>query len=97
MDTPSAVTAEESKPGGRVPAAKDSWADVLGLPTQISVDLRIQKFSVRDLLALDLDTIVDTGIRATDPVPVWVNGVVIGSAEFDVLGKRLAIRLNELR
>jgi flagellar motor switch/type III secretory pathway protein FliN len=97
MDTPSAVTAEEPKPSGRVPAAKDSWADVLGLPVQISVDVRIQKFSVRDLLALDLDTIVDTGVRATDPVPVWANGVVIGSAEFDVLGKRLAIRLNELR
>jgi len=40
--------------------------------------------------------VVDTRCNTNNPVPVWVNAVRIGEAEFDVLGTRLAIRINEL-
>ncbi len=95
MDTPNIVAAEEQNVRSN-PTAEGSWADVLGLPMGITVALRILKFAVRDLLELEVNSIVDTGISATDAVPVWVNGVTIGTAEFDVLGTRLAIRLSEL-
>jgi len=75
---------------------EDPWAAVSGLPCQLSVALPVPAFRVRDLLSLDLETVIDSGANSTGPVPVWVNGVTIGLAEFDVLGKRLAIRIKEL-
>jgi flagellar motor switch/type III secretory pathway protein FliN len=80
----------------RATPQEDAWAAVSGLPCQLSVGLAIGGFRVADLLSLDADTVIDSGVTSTGPVPIWVNGVRIGMAEFDVLGARLAIRVKEL-
>jgi flagellar motor switch/type III secretory pathway protein FliN len=80
-----------------VPGPEDSsWRDISGLQCHLSVALRVEGFRVRDLLALEIGSILNSPSNASDPVPVWVNGVRIGLAEFDVLGARLAIRMSEL-
>lgn len=75
---------------------ESSWESVSGLPCHLSVALPVAGFKVRDLLELETETVVDTHCNTSDPVPVWVNAVRIGEAEFDVFGTRLAIRINEL-
>jgi flagellar motor switch/type III secretory pathway protein FliN len=75
---------------------EDPWAAVSGLPCHLSVALSVPAFRVRDLLSLDVETLIDSGANSTGPVPVWVNGVTIGLAEFDVVGMCLAIRIKEL-
>lgn len=77
-------------------AGEDAWTTVLALPCKLSVDLSVANFRVRDLLTLDIETVIDSDTNSTGAVPVCVNGVVIGRAEFDVLRSRLAIRINEL-
>lgn len=72
------------------------WESAAGLPCQLTVDLPVPDFRVRDLLELELDTVVDTQCGTNTSVPVWVNAVRIGEAEFDVFGTSLAIRINEL-
>lgn len=75
----------------------NSWDSVSGLPCLLSVGLPVAGFKVRDLLELEIETVVDTRCNTSNPVPVWVNAVKIGDAEFDVFGTRVAIRINELR
>jgi len=75
----------------------DPWAEAQWLPCTVSVELSIPHLRVRDLLRLDRDSIIDTHCADGSTLPVWVNGAMIGWAEFDVVGKRLAIRVTELR
>lgn len=75
---------------------ESSWESLSGLPCHLSVALTVARFKVRDLLELEIDTVVDTRCSTNNTVPIWVNAVRIGEAEFDVFGSRLAIRINEL-
>lgn len=89
---PGTEQAAEDQPNGE----ENPWKSAAGLPCQLTVELPVAGFKVRDLLELELETVVDTRCSSNSSVPVWVNSVRIGEAEFDVFGTRLAIRLNEL-
>jgi len=81
-----------------VPAeAQDvSWRPVLGLPCYLTVDLPLPGFKVTDFLALEIGSVIGTNWRLSHDVPVRINGTLIGWAEFEGAGKRLAIRFTEL-
>lgn len=81
----------ESTPGS------DPWADVMSLPCRLAVEFPIVGLKVGDLLRLEHGSVIDTHQSDSTLIPIWVNGVMIGWAEFDVVGKRLAIRVTELR
>lgn len=87
-------TEQNHKPASNVD--ESPWESVSGLPCRLSVDLPVAGFKVRDLMELEIETVVDSRCSTNNPVPVWVNAVKIGEAEFDVFGTRLAIRINEL-
>jgi len=85
----------ETKNEPSVPAV-DTWAGVETLPCTLSVSLPIGGITVRDLLRLEVNSIVDSRQWAELPLPVWVNGVIVASSEFDLAGERLAVRITEL-
>lgn len=95
MATENAKSAPETK-ASQAPMAKDPWETVYGLPCQLSAELPILGFKVRDLLSLGKGTVLDSRTSISEPVPLWVNGTKIGVAEFDVLRASLAVRINEL-
>ena len=72
------------------------WPDALELPCHLYVDLRVPRFTIRDLLSLSVDSVVDTHRSEGAHVPVVVNGVMVGWAEFDVIDEQIAVRLTEL-
>jgi len=76
--------------------SNDPWQAALDLPCRLSVELEVPRFTVGDLLALDLNSVMDTRRKDGSHVPVMVNGEMIGWAEFDVVDDRLAMRLTEL-
>jgi len=85
-----------------VPAAKKPevpeqlWQEAARLPCVLSVDVPLRDFTVRDLLQLEPGSVVESkNVNGAD-VPVLVNTRLIGWAEFEVMGHRLAIRLTEL-
>ena len=91
LDTEIVAKAERAAP------AVDRWTEAQWLPCTVSVELSIPRLKVKDLLKLERDSIIDTHCADGSTLPVWVNGAMIGWAEFDVVGKRLAIRVTELR
>ena len=78
------------------PAPRELWPEALELPCQLSVALGVPHFTIRDLLSLRVHSLVDTGRREGAHVPVLVNDVMMGWAEFDVIEGRLAVRMTEM-
>ncbi len=72
------------------------WRPVMGLPCQLTVDLPLPNFKVSDFLALRAGSLIETGWRVAHDIPLRINGTLIGWAEFEGAGSRLAVRLTEL-
>ena len=79
-----------------VAISEDTWTEASLLPCLISVDLRLKKFTVRDLLRLDTGAILETSNGDGEDVPVMVNAKLIGWAEFEIVGRRIAVRITEV-
>jgi flagellar motor switch protein FliN/FliY len=60
------------------------------------VGLEVPHFTIRDLLSLRPNSVVDSQRREGAHVPVLVNSVMVGWAEFDVIDDRLAVRMTEM-
>ncbi len=80
----------------QAPTSSSRWAAASLLPCILSVDVMTPGFTIGDLLNLEVGSIINTHHANGNPVPVWVNGVRIGWAEFDVLGKHVAVRITEV-
>ena len=72
------------------------WRPVLGLCCQLTVDLPVPGFKVSDFLTLRPGAVLGTEWRLTRDIPLRINGTLIGWAEFEGGGSRLAVRLMEL-
>jgi len=73
-----------------------AWARLKGLVCQLSVEVRIPHFTVRNLLDLAPGSVLDTRYEEGSHLPVIVNGQIIAWGEFDVVDENLAVRLTEL-
>lgn len=72
------------------------WEESGDLPCRLSVDLVLKQFTVRDLLQLSAGSIVESENANGADVPIVVNSRVIGWAEFEVVGQKLAVRITGL-
>ena len=89
-----ALTAPKQIP---VPVTDEVWNDAGWLPCRISVDLPLERFTLGDLLRLDVGAVLETKNADGDDVPVMVNEQLIGWAEFEIVGQRVAVRMTEMR
>jgi len=78
------------------PARTEAWNEALWLPCQLQVDLVVPGFTIGDLLNLEPETIIDSLWKQHADVPLRVNGMIIGYAEFEVMGAKSAVRVTEL-
>lgn len=72
------------------------WKCVEKLPCNLSVEARVPGFTLKDLLALEVKAVVRSQLPTSSSPPLLVNGKVVARGDFEVLGKRLAVRLTEL-
>ena len=79
-----------------VPVPEERWEEAQWLPCLLSMDLLVHSFTVRDLLCLEPGVVLETKSANGADVPIVVNSQRIGWAEFEVVGKRLGIRVTEL-
>ena len=87
------VTTVKELAGG---ISEELWSEAGWLTCTLSVDLRLKRFTVRDLLQLENGAILETeNVNGAD-VPVQVNTRLIAWAEFEVVAQRIAVRVTEL-
>ena len=79
-----------------IAVSENVWEEAGGLPCLLSVDLPLRSFTVRDLLQLEPGVVLESPNASGSDVPVIVNAQMIGWAEFEVVGERLAVRITEL-
>ena len=89
-------TAEKTPEIRRQESEDLRWKPVLGLPCQLTVDLPLPHFKVADFLALRAGSVIATNWHLAHDIPLRVNGTLVGWAEFEGAGSRLAVRLTEL-
>ena len=84
------ITAESALKG------KPDWSQLWWLPCQLSLEVAIARFTVRDLLQLQTGAIVQSCCRRDAEIPVRVNGQPIGWAELEPIGDHIGARITEL-
>lgn len=65
------------------------------LPLTLTVEIPVVRFTVQDLLSLQVGSIVESAIHQTSDLPLRVNGILLGWTEFDAIANRLAVRITE--
>ena len=87
-------------PGASSPATSgfshSIWEEAGWLGCELSVELPVHAFTVRDLLQLAAGSIVETQWQSGEDMPLRASNRQIGWVEFEVLGETLAVRLTEL-
>jgi flagellar motor switch/type III secretory pathway protein FliN len=76
--------------------SEEMWAEAAFLPCVLSIDLQVRNFTIRDLLRMESGTILESGVANGADVPVLVNAHLVGWAEFEIVGRSLAVRITEL-
>ena len=74
----------------------DPWAHLLDVPCQLTADLPITGFKVRDLFRLAPQCVVGSQLKTAADVPLRVNGTLVAWCEFEVVGNRLAVRITAI-
>jgi flagellar motor switch/type III secretory pathway protein FliN len=73
-----------------------SWEMLAQLRVTIRAGAALNRFRVRDLLALKIGQVFESVSSATEDVPVKVGHVQLGWSEFEVLEQKMALRLTRL-
>ena len=66
------------------------------LPCRLSLEIPITEVTLGDLLRLRKDSVVSSGLRSIEDIPLRVNGRHIAWIQFEILGDRIAARVTEL-
>lgn len=66
------------------------------LGMRLDVLVKVPSFCVRDLLALETGSVLETEHEHTQDVPVRSGGALLAWAEFEVVNEGLAVRLTRL-
>lgn len=78
-------------------SGKQHPADTLPwIACELTLEIPVQHFTVRNLLSLRNGTVVETACQHTSDLPLRVNGHLIGWTELELIGKHLGVRITEL-
>ena len=72
------------------------WEEAGWLECELSVELLVHGFTVRELLQLSVGSVVETQWKNGNDMPLHANRRQIGWVEFEALGESLAVHLTEL-
>ena len=69
---------------------------VAALSVELDVSIPVRGFRVRNLLVLDLGTLIETQWSSGEDMPLRAGDVQLAWSEFDVLETQLAVRVTRL-
>jgi len=76
--------------------SSELWAEAGYLGTELSVELPVYGFTVRNLLQLAAGSVVETQWKNGQDMPLRASNRQIGWVEFEAVGETLAVRLTDL-
>lgn len=79
------------------PITLDSYAVLSNVEIGVTAELDHRKITFRDLLTLELDSVLVLGRPVGENIDVYVDRVLLGTAEILVVDDSLAVRVADLR
>jgi flagellar motor switch/type III secretory pathway protein FliN len=76
--------------------SSELWEEAGYLGCELSVELPVHGFTVRDLLQLAAGSVVETQWKNGQDMPLRASNRQIGWVEFEAVGETLAVRLTDL-
>ncbi len=73
-----------------------SYDDILDINVDFVAELGTNSISIKDILTLEVGSVIDLEKPAGESVELYINGKIIGKGEVMVYEKNLAIRINEI-
>jgi len=67
-----------------------------GLPMQLDVTVPIPFFRVENLVTLEKGAVLESHWHHADDVPLWCGGAQLAWTEFEVVDRKLAVRLTRI-
>ena len=78
------------------PEALDKWRQLGWLPCDLSPQVPVSRFTVRELLRLRPGAVISSGWSRSTEIPLYANGERIGWTELDSVGEHIGARVTEL-
>lgn len=72
------------------------WAQLSQLPVRLVTGVPLKGFTVRDLVMLQSEAVVESDWAGTDDVPFRIGHTQVAWCEFEVVEGRLAVRVTRL-
>jgi flagellar motor switch/type III secretory pathway protein FliN len=72
------------------------WQAIQDVPCWLTAEIPVSGFTVRDLLLLQPESVVNSKQSTRGKVALLANGSLIARAEFEVINNRLGVRFTEL-
>ena len=91
-----AIEAGSEKVGNVPIDPKGAFDFVIDVPLQISVEVGKASLLVREVLQLNVGSVVELDRGAGDPADVFVNGKLIARGEVSVVDGKLAVKISEV-
>ncbi len=66
------------------------------LTCKASTEIPVPHFTVGDLLNLRKDAVIQSASPAANDVPIYINKILLGKGQLELVEKRLTIRITEL-
>ncbi|GAB4263579.1 MAG: hypothetical protein Kow0092_14630 [Deferrisomatales bacterium] len=83
-------------PVGDDPVPMRDWGVLKDVPFRLTVEIGGTRMRVRDILELDVGSLVVTDKLSGEPVDLALGGEVFGRAEVVILQDKLCVRLNNI-
>ena len=66
------------------------------LTCKASTEIPVPHFTVGDLLNLRKDAVIQSASPAANDIPLYINKILLGKGQLELVEKRLTIRITEL-
>jgi flagellar motor switch/type III secretory pathway protein FliN len=96
MEQPKPTHAESGTVGRSRIEEHSSWPVLAKLPVAISAGVAMKRFRVRDVLGLQKGQVFETASPETEDVLLMAGKVHLAWSEFEVVDRRLVVRLTRL-
>ena len=93
-----AAETQPAAPASTEPTAEDrAMVGFMDLPIELSVELDRKWVKVREVLNLQLDSVIEMDRSAGENVDLLMDGVVVGTGEIVVIEDMMGLRVTDLK
>lgn len=94
---PAAKTADPSAVDEQAASEIRSLAQFLDVPIDVTVELARKRLKVREILDLQVDSLIQMDQSAGENVDLRLNGIAVGNGEIVVIEDMMGLRITDLK